>query len=98
MSSGIGESRPRPDLSPEGYERRKLRAELRELEAMGFTRAEALDRLLGVSDTDAASDETAPPSGLDPNDVADVALGRKQRELPPSVADVIESLKRRNRW
>lgn len=97
----IGESKPRPVLTPEGHARRELLAKIRDLEAMGFTRAEALDRVLGVSDTDADADaeaDTAPPSGLDPDEVAAVALGRKRPDPLPAVADVIESLRRRGRW
>lgn len=105
--SDIGAARPRPDLSAQGHARRELLTELRELEAMGFTRAEALDRILGVGTdaSDEAPDAEAPdaeapssPSGFDPDEVAAVALRRKRPELPASVGDVIESLKRRNRW
>lgn len=99
--SDIGAARPRPDLSAEGHARRQLIAELRELEALGFTRAEALDRILGV-DTDAASPDAEAPDAeapsFDPDEVAAVALRRKRPELPPAVADVLESLRRRGRW
>lgn len=102
MSGGIGESKPRPVLSREGHERIRMRAEIRDLMELGLTKDEALERILAPytdNDADAASDadEPAPPSGLDPDEVADIALGRKRPAPPPAVAEVLESLKRRNR-